>query len=88
MLIYSLSDTRQAGGLLRDLALWQDWSCADRVYQDMMDAKTYSYLRFSALRYLLACPEPRTRARLASLRRHPPEWLTSWPEPFRGGNLP
>lgn len=83
-----LKDVRVAGGLIRDLALWQDWSCADRVYQIMLDKNTYSYVKLSALRYLVGCPRADVQARLQKLRSNPPDWCPSWPAPFSPKEVP
>ncbi|MCW5869393.1 MAG: hypothetical protein KIS61_19200 [Candidatus Eremiobacteraeota bacterium] len=83
-----LRDVRLAGGLFRDLALWKDWSCADRIYQIMLDKETYSYLRMSALRYLVSCPRADVQARLKKMRSHPPDWCPSWPAPYSPKEVP
>ena len=83
-----LKDVRLAGGLIRDLALWKDWSCADRIYGLMLDKETYSYVKLSALRYLVGCPRADIQARLKELRAHPPDWLPSWPAPFSQKEVP
>lgn len=83
-----LSDVRVGGGLIRDLALWADWSCAEQIYRIMMDKQTYSYIKLSALRYLVACPRPEMQARLQKMRSHPPDWCANWPPPFSKGDQP
>lgn len=83
-----LSDPRTAPGLIRDLALWQDWSCAEQLWRLMESKDSYSYLKMSALRYLVACPRPDIRKRLQALKRQPPDWLRgAWPPPFRNDDF-
>ncbi len=83
-----LRDVRLAGGLIRDLALWQDWSCAQQIYEIMMDKKSYSYVKISALRYLVGCPKPEIQEKLKNIRSHPPDWCPTWPTPFSAKEIP
>jgi hypothetical protein len=83
-----LKDIRLSGALIRDLAIYQDWSCAERIEQIMGASDTYGYVRYAALRYLISCPRPEIRARVQKLRKEPPAWCSSWPPPFEKGNAP
>lgn len=83
-----LKNSRLAGGLIRDLAIWQDWSCADRIYQIMLDKESYSYVKLSALRYLVGCPRADIQAKLKIFRSNPPDWCSSWPAPFSKKEIP
>lgn len=83
-----LKDVRLAGGLIRDLAVWQDWSCAQQIYEIMMDKKTYSYVKLSALRYLVGCPQSEIQEKLKILKSHPPDWSPTWPTPFSAKEIP
>lgn len=83
-----LKDSRLSGGLIRDLAVWEDWSCADQIYQIMLAKETYSYVKLSALRYLVGCPRPDIQNRLKKLRSNPPDWCHSWPTGFSKKDIP
>ena len=83
-----LKDSRLSGGLIRDLAVWEDWSCADQIYQIMLAKETYSYVKLSALRYLVGCPRPDIQNRLKKFRSNPPDWCHSWPTGFSKKDIP
>ena len=83
-----LREIRLGGGLMRDLALCGDWSCADQIYQIMLDKGTYDEARISALRYLVACPRPDIQVKLKKLRSHPPEWCSAWVTPYTRSDMP
>jgi len=79
----TLSDLNLAPGVLQNLAAWADWSCCHQVVGLLNAPDRYAYVRITALQYLLSCPAPEARQKVASLRKSPPAWLRDWPQPFR-----
>ena len=61
-----------------DLARWQDWTQLSLV-ADLYNVPKFdtSAVREAVVGYLLVCPEPEAKARLAELRTHDPKGVAA-----------
>jgi hypothetical protein len=67
-----------AAAAIVDLARWQDWSQLNRI-GELYDAPKFDTpaVREAAVGYLLVCPEPEAKARLAKLRTQDPQGVAA-----------
>jgi len=60
--------------VIPDLARWQDWESMDRLVELFKQAdKKTSWVRIPVVQYLLACPLPKAKEKLAELKEIDPE---------------
>jgi len=60
--------------VIPDLARWQDWESMDRLVELFKSAdKKTSWVRIPVVQYLMACPLPKAKEKLAELKEIDPE---------------
>lgn len=60
--------------IIPDLARWQDWESMDRLVEMFKKAeKATSWIRIPVVQYLMACPLPEAKKRLAELKEIDPD---------------
>lgn len=79
-----LDSPRTAGFVLRDLAIWKEWSVTPRVAALYEQGTGYqSWLKIAVVRFLITAPTPEAQQALAELRQREPKLVNSVHEPYR-----
>jgi hypothetical protein len=76
-----LAGERLGAVVLRDLALWKDWSCVPRAVQ-MFETTREHWVRVAVARYLRSCPLAAAHAALQRLRSLDPSAIAEGRKPF------